>query len=220
MVRIIFIEGNIGAGKSTVLELLKDKLASSSSPSSQWVILKEPVEEWCHVRDTETGRNILELYYDDPSKYATTFQNVIIQSKQTIYLQILKAVSSGANTTFVLERSFYSDYWVFVRMLVASGVMTSLDDSYFRKWFDTINSLFAAIPIHIVYIHTPVDVCAFRIRRRSRPGEEKIEKSYLESIEHHYNEMMPQVFREHRTFQIIGTDLVTNDEIVESIMNI
>jgi deoxyadenosine/deoxycytidine kinase len=218
MVRIIFIEGNIGAGKSTVLELLNERLEAQGL--SSWVILKEPVEEWCRVRDANADKNILELYYDDPAKYATTFQNVIIQSKQSIYLQILKAAVSGANTTFVLERSFYSDYWVFVRMLVASGVMTSLDDSYFRKWFDTINDLLAAIPIHIVYMHTPVDTCASRIRRRSRPGEEKIEKSYLTSIEHHYNEMMPQVCREHRKFQIISTDLVTNEEIVQSIMNI
>jgi dephospho-CoA kinase len=50
---IISIEGNIGSGKSTFLSYLK-------SNNNKYVFVKEPVDEWESVCDTESGKSIIE----------------------------------------------------------------------------------------------------------------------------------------------------------------
>jgi len=59
------IEGNIGCGKSTFLELLRKKV-----PEAKWI--EEPVSEWQNLN----GKNIsmLEKYYKEPTRWGFTFQ--------------------------------------------------------------------------------------------------------------------------------------------------
>ena len=65
---IISIEGNIGAGKTTILEELKTRMGNSSYIK----FVKEPVDIWETVRD-EDGKTILEKFYEDSKKYAFQF---------------------------------------------------------------------------------------------------------------------------------------------------
>lgn len=62
---IISVEGNIGAGKSTLLSLLDME------------VIKEPVDEW----ENTGGKNILEKYYEDPKRWAFTFQLNALHSR-------------------------------------------------------------------------------------------------------------------------------------------
>lgn len=59
------IEGNIGCGKSTFLELLRQRI-----PEAKWI--EEPVQEWQNLG----GKNInmLEKYYTEPKRWGFTFQ--------------------------------------------------------------------------------------------------------------------------------------------------
>jgi len=59
------IEGNIGCGKSTFLEVLRQKV-----PEAKWI--EEPVTEWQNLN----GKNInmLEKYYKEPARWGFTFQ--------------------------------------------------------------------------------------------------------------------------------------------------
>jgi Holliday junction resolvasome RuvABC ATP-dependent DNA helicase subunit len=56
---IISIEGNIGSGKSTFLSYLK-------SNNTKFVFVREPVDEWESVRDTESGKSIIEKFDGGP----------------------------------------------------------------------------------------------------------------------------------------------------------
>ena len=56
--KIISIEGNIGSGKSTLVEGLKQKYKAQE----HICFLQEPVDEWSCVRDND-GKTILEKYY-------------------------------------------------------------------------------------------------------------------------------------------------------------
>ena len=67
---MIYIEGNIGAGKSTFLELFKEYLAQNL-PGSK--VLPEPVQAWMETQDSN-GKSILQHYYEDQQKYGFTFQ--------------------------------------------------------------------------------------------------------------------------------------------------
>ena len=53
----IYIEGNIGSGKSTFLKYLEDHL-----PHDKFTFIYEPVDEWQAFKD-EDGKNILDCFY-------------------------------------------------------------------------------------------------------------------------------------------------------------
>ena len=58
---LVYIEGNIGAGKTTFLELFKDYLQENLPNSG---VLPEPVKKWMDTKDSN-GKSILEHYYQD-----------------------------------------------------------------------------------------------------------------------------------------------------------
>ena len=53
---IVSIEGNIGAGKSTMLKFFNNY--------SDIELIPEPVAEWCNV----SGHNLLSKLYEDPKR--------------------------------------------------------------------------------------------------------------------------------------------------------
>ena len=61
---IIYIEGNIGSGKSTFLDMLKMKYASNQDI----VFLDEPLDSWNKITDME-GKTMLEKFYSDKEKH-------------------------------------------------------------------------------------------------------------------------------------------------------
>ena len=69
MVRIISLEGNIGAGKTTIL----NELTNNNENEKKIVYMREPVDLWEKIKDKE-GETILSKFYKDPNKYAFSFQ--------------------------------------------------------------------------------------------------------------------------------------------------
>ena len=65
--RIITLEGNIGAGKSTFLDKLKTKYASRNDV----LFLQEPVDTWSQIQ--QNGKTLLELFYENQKKYSFQF---------------------------------------------------------------------------------------------------------------------------------------------------
>ena len=61
----ISIEGNIGSGKSTILEKLQEFMRDNN----RIVFLKEPVDIWETIKDENTGENILQKFYKNQDKY-------------------------------------------------------------------------------------------------------------------------------------------------------
>ena len=61
----VIVEGNIGSGKSTFLEYFNTKTIVD--------VLTEPVEEWRNL----CGHNILQLMYEDPSRWSHLFQSYV-----------------------------------------------------------------------------------------------------------------------------------------------
>jgi deoxyadenosine/deoxycytidine kinase len=55
---IISIEGNIGVGKSSFIELLKISLNKD-----RYEFISEPVDEWLNLKDNE-GKNLLQTFYE------------------------------------------------------------------------------------------------------------------------------------------------------------
>ena len=66
---IFSIEGNIGSGKSTIIERLKERYP-------QFIYLPEPVDEWNKIKDN-SGVTILEKFYNDKKRYSFSFQMMV-----------------------------------------------------------------------------------------------------------------------------------------------
>ena len=110
---IISIEGNIGAGKSTMVNKLKTRYADRPDI----VFLQEPVDAWSNI--TQDGKTMLELFYDHQNKYSFAFQVMAYTSRlRMIKDEIDKAVHGETQVkTVVMERSLEADRFIFAKML-------------------------------------------------------------------------------------------------------
>jgi deoxyadenosine/deoxycytidine kinase len=178
--KIISIEGNIGSGKSTLIEYLKDKYKNNN----KIVFLREPVDEWESIKD-ENGINMLEKFYADQEKYSFPFQMMAYISRLDL---LKKAVQKNPGAIIVTERSLFTDKMVFARMLFDSDKIESVSFQIYLKWFHTFADEF---PIHkIIYVKTNPEICNERINKRSRDGESNIPLDYLITCDKYHNDML------------------------------
>lgn len=175
---IISIEGNIGSGKSTLLQYLKENV------SLNVVFLKEPVDEWEHIRDAQ-GTTMLQKFYENQEKYSFSFQMMAFISR----LALLKeTIRENPNAVIITERSLYTDKLVFAKMLFESGKMEDVNYQIYLKWFDTFS---VDCPVHkIIYVNAEPTVCHTRISKRLRAGEQCIPIEYLNSCHDYHTHML------------------------------
>ena len=169
--RIISLDGNIGVGKTTLLDHIQKRFPDV-------IIVKEPVDVWSQLKD-EQGSSLLELFYKDKRRYAFTFQQAAMLSR---LLLLQKAVAEAKPGSLILtERSVLTDRFVFAEMLKASGDLSKLEKDLYDQWYD---AFAAQLPIAgIVYITTSVDTAFERIQTRAREGEATISKEYLKALD-------------------------------------
>jgi deoxyadenosine/deoxycytidine kinase len=201
MVKIIVVEGNIGAGKSSLLELLQKKMTGCGKRIG---ILKEPIEVWESIKDKE-GKNILELFYENPSKYAFEFQMIIFT---TIYHAIQE--QSKYYDILVCERSLDSNIEIFGQMLLQDGLLSQEQMAIFRWMADNYK-----VPIfQRVFLNTNAYTCHIRVKWRNRKGEENISLEYLQKIDHYHHAF----FKKNPDYLLINSDSL-QDEWISSLLN-
>ena len=174
--RIYSIEGNIGAGKTTLLEKVE------SCKYAKVVVLREPVDAWTSIRDS-TGENILEKFYKDPATFSFAFQ---ILAFHTRIQSLKKTIAENPDCEIILcERSLHADGHIFAKMLYDDGMINEISYKIYRKmYFDGL----AEFPLAgVIYMDVEPTVCAERIVKRGRAGEDNIQLSYLERC-HEYHE--------------------------------
>ena len=169
--RIISLDGNIGVGKTTLLDHIQKRFPDV-------IIVKEPVDVWTHLKD-EQGSSLLELFYKDKKRWSFSFQQAAMLSR---LLLLQKAVAEAEPGSLILtERSVLTDRHVFAEMLYASGDLSKLEKDLYDQWY---NAFAAQLPIAgIVYITTSVDTAFERIQTRGRDGEATISKEYLTTLD-------------------------------------
>ena len=172
---IISIEGNIGAGKSTLYEQLrkiyKDDL--------RIVFVDEPVDEWNTIVD-ESGTTILQRYYENQEKYAFSFQIMALGTR----LSLMKKALATDCSIIIMERSVITDSNIFAKMLFDDGKINLIEYKIYMKWF--IEYTQDLPPINIIYLKTDPSIVYSRVIKRSRVGE-VIPLDYLVKC-HEYHE--------------------------------
>lgn len=178
---IISVDGNIGAGKSTIISQLKGTFKGMPNV----LFIQEPVDTvWNTVVD-ERGETLLSNFYSNPEKHAFTFQMMAYISR----LSILKeAVANLDYDIIITERSLETDRNVFEKMLHDSGVISKMEHTVYNMWFD---EFYAPVRCSaIIYIRASVDTCMARIQQRSREGE-TVSRDYItQCVKYHEDWIM------------------------------
>ena len=175
--RIVSIEGNIGSGKSTIVNHLKH-LADNKKLENELIFLLEPVDEWEKIVDSD-GTNILTKYYADQERYAFSFQMMAFITRLRQINEIIEKYSDQ-DVTIVTERCIFTDREIFAKMLYNDSKIEKIEYSIYINWFD-----YFVKNINIdkyIYINTPPDICLERIAKRNRSGEH-IPLEYLQNLD-------------------------------------
>jgi deoxyadenosine/deoxycytidine kinase len=207
--RILSIEGNIGSGKSTFLEMLK----THYKDDERIIFLREPVDEWEKIKDKE-GNTMLQKFYADQKTYSFPFQMMAYISRLSILRDVVKK-NKNRDIIIITERSLYTDKYVFAKMLYDQGKIEDATYQIYLHWF---NEFAQDFPIgSVVYVNTEPQKCYERINKRARAGEEIIPLSYLEDC-HKYHEEFLDDKNNFATKKIIldgNVDIFENEKIVE-----
>lgn len=158
----IAIVGNIGAGKTTLTELLAKHLG------------------WEAQFETTDNNPYLEDFYNDMKRWSFNLQIYFLNSR---FKQITDIQSSEKN--IVQDRTIYEDAYIFAENLHEMGLMTSRDYENYRAIFDNITSFIKA-PDLLIYLKASVPTLVSNIQRRGREYEAGIRLDYLSKLNDKY----------------------------------
>jgi deoxycitidine kinase len=175
--QIISIEGNIGAGKSTFVDIIKKNIENSE-------IVCEPVEMWKKIKDTD-GSNILEKYYKDIPRWAYSFQNLACITRM---IKIEDTIRESDAEFIFLDRSLGTDKNVFEKMLYDSKEISEIEHRMYNLWCDFYHKYIRPEFENIViYLRCTPETSLLRIKKRGRAEEQEISLNYLTNL-HKYHE--------------------------------
>lgn len=202
MVRIYSVEGNIGAGKTTLLSHIENMTQNQN----QIILMREPVDTWTSIVDAN-GVNLLQNFYKDTKKYAFPFQIFAFSTRLTLLKNTLK--NNPDCEILICERSLYADGNIFAKMLHDDGMMDETQyQIYARMYDDAINEY----PLSgVIYLTIPPSVCANRIVRRNRAGEENIEMKTLEKLHTYHEKWLNET---NLNFHVLQMDEVMVDDFI------
>lgn len=181
---IIIIEGNISAGKTTLVKELGSKLNART--------YIEPALD----------NPYLERFYKEPKKYALTMQIYLLQRRFLSYVDALKLCLQG-DETVLLDRSIFSDY-VFAVKNFKDGNITSDGFQYYLSLREKMLR-HLPIPHATLYLDVPPEVCHDRILNMRRRGcESSIPLDYLSGLDAAYQEMLEDMRK-------LGSEVIITD---------
>ena len=170
---IISIEGNIGTGKSTVLNFIEQQFRKENNKNI--LFLKEPVDIWESITD-ESGQTVIQKFYGDQRRYAFMFQVMAYISRLTM---IREAIRNNPNIEIIIvERSLNADKNIFVQMLHDDGKIDKMEYEIYNRWYKEFIDDYHVDGV--IYMDTSPEICLERVNKRHRSGEEGIPLSYLQ----------------------------------------
>jgi deoxyadenosine/deoxycytidine kinase len=159
----IAIVGNIGAGKTTLTELLAKNYG--------WDPLYEVVD----------NNPYLEDFYSDMKRWSFNLQIYFLNTR---YRQIIDIQKGGHN--IIQDRTIYEDAYIFAENLHDMGLMTTRDYENYQAMFDNITE-FIKPPDLLIYLKATVPTLVNNIQRRGREYESGIRLDYLSKLNEKYN---------------------------------
>jgi len=159
----IAVAGNIGAGKTTLTELL--------SKHYKWIPQFEDVDHNPYLND----------FYDDMPRWSFNLQIFFLNNRLNQLLEIY----SGTETV-IQDRTIYEDAHIFAPNLHDMGLMSKRDYNNYFQFFQTLKRMVQP-PDLLIYLQASVPTLVGQIQKRGREYEENIRLDYLKRLNDLYN---------------------------------
>ncbi len=158
MKKFVAVAGNIGVGKSTLVNLLCRELG--------WEPFYEPEAENPYLAD----------FYRDMKTWAFHSQIFFLTHRLRIHRRLIDHPNS-----VIQDRSVYEDAEIFAHNLYNQGQISERDYGTYRELYRVLSG-FLPPPDLVIYLRASVDTLLRRIRRRGRDYERKISPDYLAQL--------------------------------------
>mgnify|MGYP006168071657 FL=1 len=191
--QFITIEGNIGAGKTTLSNILAQKLNAK-------LILEEFADN-----------PFLPKFYEKPDQYAFPLELFFMAERY-------KQLKDYLHTQDLFQEVTISDY-LFTKCLLFAKV--NLPDEEFRlyqKLFDIIHQQIS-FPNILIYLHAPVQKLKENIKKRNRSYEQDIKDDYLFNLQETYTSYIKQHNIKTIFIDASNADFMGNDKHVQVVLD-
>lgn len=162
MARHIAIAGNIGAGKTTLTQLL--------AKHYDWQLQLEDMDENPYISD----------FYEDMQRWSFNLQVYFLNTRW----DRIKEIRNGKKTV-IQDRTIYEDAYIFAPNLHSMGLMSSRDFENYNKLFDNIKQQIEA-PDLMIYLRAGIPKLVDQIQMRGRDYEDAIRLDYLKRLNERY----------------------------------
>lgn len=204
---IIYVEGNIGSGKTTFVNLL-DKYFKDIDKQ----VILEPVKEWMTLTDSD-GKNLLEKFYEDQDKWSFGFQ------MNSFISRVHKIQKAERDKILFVERSVFTDKHCFAENCYESGKMNKIEYDIYCRWHDWLVDTFKVQPNAYIYLKTNPEKSLERTTKRSREGEGGIPLEYLTMLHNKHEKWLNSEKTKYPVLTIDVTEDFDNEEKMKDIID-
>ena len=184
----VAVAGNIGAGKSTLTQILADTFA--------WSPFFESVDDNPYLSD----------FYGDMRRWSFNLQVFFLSSRFKHQKEI-----EGTPGSVVQDRSIYEDVEIFARNLHDMGLMDPRDYENYVELFSIMTG-YLRPPDLLVYLRASVPTLVSHIQSRGREYESSIRLDYLERLNELYEDWIDRYPYPKMVVETDALDFVNEDE--------
>ena len=192
----IAVAGNIGAGKTTLSEMLANHY--------KWDVLFEDANKNPYLSD----------FYNDMHRWSFNLQIYFLNSR---YKQILN-IRNGEKVV-IQDRTIYEDAYIFAPNLHNMGLMSERD---YNNYFDLFNTMSKQVqgPDLLIYLNASIPTLVSHIHTRGRDYEGNMSLDYLKRLNQRYNDWIAE-YNEGRLLivDVDGLDFKNNPEDLGKIIS-
>lgn len=191
----IAIAGNIGAGKTSLAELI--------AKHYNWE---------AHFEDV-IDNPYLDDFYTHMERWSFNLQVYFLKSR----FQQLLAFQNNKKT-IVQDRTIYEDAFIFAPNLNAMGLMNQRDFKNYRELFDLMESLIEG-PDLLIYLRSSIPNLVNKIHKRGREYENSISIDYLSRLNERYEAWISTYDKNKMVIiDVDDLDFVENKDDLETVL--
>ena len=188
------IEGNIGAGRTTLAHTLAEKYSAK--------LLLEEFED----------NTFLPKFYSEPDRFAFPLELSFLADRYTQLKQHLV-------TQELFSNKIVSDYLLIKSLLFAKINLNFDEFNLFKKMFEIIE-LQVPQPELLIYLKSPIDQLQSQIKKRNRSFEQCIPDSYLEKVEAVYEDYLTHSQQKTLIVDAVRYDFLNNKNHLATLFDV
>jgi len=167
------VEGNIGVGKTTFLNIIRQHCPEIE-------VVEEPKDNWTNQVQ---GQSLLANFYSDIKRWAFTMETWAMICRVNYHLEAQK----DTNPNRVMERSIYSGHYCFAHNDYECGFLSEIEWHVYTQWVKYLIHGKCRPPKGFIYLYSTPEICHNRVKIRNRDSEKNLTLDYLKQI-HNWHE--------------------------------